>query len=781
MADVKKTTDAKDEVTPPSASAQAADAAGAQKKLEADSKTTTPTAATPETPATDKPATTAAATPATDANKDKPGTPEHKDEPEEEKSIWERASAFWDSHNSIDEIKGMFDFGKAPTAADKAKLPKVDVEGDKTAANPEKPDVPVDATAAARDAAETDPTKKDSSWLGGIGDALAWGVSALTPDPVEKACAGLWDATTDWFSDTFGSIGVDNKWEFRAVMSDSVYSSQTSDIRKLSQVNNALEGVNKEEAFAKGTQELEKVKEAAKKNNDLKTGTSGADAEISRQTGKSAEEIAAIESMLTDGLKGKLTTDKVDEKSKAKVQIDDKGNSRVENPDGSVTIKLADGTSIHKTADGKETWFNKDKNGFVEKQANGNWESASGSEYRQGIGAAEVLIDVKSKYNFTEVLTNSDFVQSLADAVAAVDKANERAIRIDKGTGEVILQDKSGEYKVDKETHQILKKVGDEWVALKDGETPPFKIEVIKDGPNAGGLKIGNIIISKGFDNIDIDRGNGLWHRLRRDGDHFKAEAEAPDPHKPGETAKITTDATPTEVISTDSEGNKRVINAETGEMVRTDSNGNVTLKHNPNTGETWTPDVSRDASGDIHIASSGITLSNDGRVISSSGAVIGDSGSSGSHGLSRAEAARIESQSQSTSAKVSSIGCMALSIARSGDPNALSILKHLAHAGIAMADAGLSMAAGHIPSIICLSLAKGIAVSALGVTNDQGRALQECTRLGIFDATTQKEAMIAGSIGSAHITPESAAQHFAKERRPMLVPTESEPYHPAA
>ena len=160
-----------------------------------------------------------------------------------------------------------------------------------------------------------------------------------------------------------------------------------------------------------------------------------------------------------------------------------------------------------------------------------------------------------------------------------------------------------------------------------------------------------------------------------------------------------------------------------------------------------------------------------DGRVVLHSDGSAGEGSVAGSiaRAEARAEAAKIESQAASTSAKVQNIGAMALSIARSGDPNALGIMRHLAWAGIGMADAAMGQAAGHMPAMVCLSLAKGVAVSALGVTNDQGRALAECNRLGIFDGSTQKEAMIAGSLGSTYITPESAALHFSAERRPKL------------
>lgn len=177
---------------------------------------------------------------------------------------------------------------------------------------------------------------------------------------------------------------------------------------------------------------------------------------------------------------------------------------------------------------------------------------------------------------------------------------------------------------------------------------------------------------------------------------------------------------------------------------------------------------------GGMQFKANGDILSADGRSIynASSNSWAPDSGiiSGGEfHGLTRNEAARIMSDASAASGKAISIGSLALSIARSGNPNALGIMRSLAWAGISVADAGIAAAQGFAPAVISLSLSKSIACAALNVSDHQSRALSEVTRLGIFDSTTQNQAMIAGSFGSTYITPESAARHFVADRRPEL------------
>lgn len=812
MADAPKpANDKKPEVaSSPAAAAQEADAKGAAEKLKADSTTSTSTDKPADKPAADKPAAEKSAEkPAGDSTATSEKKPEEKKEGEgkkegeekKEESLSERLWGFWEEHNEISEIKAALGFGDKTTEADKKALPTVAVEGDSAVAKnaADKAVVaaatdkaaPTDAKAVADAKNETDPTKKnDWGILGDVGNALAWGVSAITPDPIENVCKGAWDSTASWLGDTaswfsdtfdsaFSSAGIDKNWEKKAVYNDSVYGSDASQ-GDIYRVNRALQGVDTDKAYEGGQTALEKVKEQAKTDGKLLTGGADADGKVAELTGKTADQIKAANELLDGGLKGTLKTDATDAKSGAKVQIDANNNSRVENPDGSVTLKLADGTTVHRTKDGTETWFNKDKKGFIEKRADGSWEGAIGNEYRQAIGAAEVLIDLKSKFNLTEAIKAPDALRVLGDGTSSTDVDNKLIVRMDRDSDRNVFHDfKGNQYTVNQDTLQVMVKQGDQWVAV---EKPPFNVERIDDGKNKGGYRIGNIEVSADGKDIDVRHKGGRFHHLHRDRDGKQiGTVEAPDPAKPGEVARIEVNSTPQEAISTDSRGDKRVINAETNTVTRTDKDGNVTLTHNFETGETKTKDIERTPTGDIRILSTDMVMRTDGSIINGDGRTIvaadgslGDGATSSSFGrrsteLARAENAKIESDARSTSAKVQNIGAMALSIARSGDPNALGIMRHLAWAGIGMADAALGAAAGHMPAVISLSLAKGVAVSALGITNDQGRALAECNRLGIFDGSTQKEAMIAGSLGSTYITPESAALHFSADRRPKL------------
>ncbi len=213
--------------------------------------------------------------------------------------------------------------------------------------------------------------------------------------------------------------------------------------------------------------------------------------------------------------------------------------------------------------------------------------------------------------------------------------------------------------------------------------------------------------------------------------------------------------------------------------------NGEVTgtlINVNPETKVITTPQAEITPDGDTRVPglggmqfkANGDILSADGKSIynASSHSWAADSGIIGGgefHGMTRTEAARIMSDANAASGKAISIGSLALSIAKSGNPNALGIMRSLAWAGIAIADAGIAAANGFSPAVISLSLSKSVNFAALNVSDHQSRALGEVTRLGIFDSTTQNQAMIAGSFGSTYITPESAARHFVADRRPDL------------
>lgn len=177
---------------------------------------------------------------------------------------------------------------------------------------------------------------------------------------------------------------------------------------------------------------------------------------------------------------------------------------------------------------------------------------------------------------------------------------------------------------------------------------------------------------------------------------------------------------------------------------------------------------------GGMQFKANGDILTADGRSIYNAGSHswAADSGiiSGGEfHGLTRTEAARIMSDASAASGKAISIGSLALSIAKSGNPNALGIMRSLAWAGISVADAGIAAAQGFAPAVISLSLSKSINFAALNVSDSQDRALARIEKFGIFDSTTQHQAMIAGSFGSTYVTPESAARHYAAKSRPEL------------
>ncbi|MDZ4832936.1 MAG: hypothetical protein SGJ27_03970 [Candidatus Melainabacteria bacterium] len=231
-------------------------------------------------------------------------------------------------------------------------------------------------------------------------------------------------------------------------------------------------------------------------------------------------------------------------------------------------------------------------------------------------------------------------------------------------------------------------------------------------------------------------------------------------------------------VETTMTEDGKVVQEAKVGPAGQLDS---TLITINPDTGVITTPQTEITPDGDVRVAGlGGMTFQADGDIVSGSGESIYDhttsswsdeSGIVGGefHGMTRLEAAQAMSDANAASGKAISIGSLALSIAKSGNPNALGIMRSLAWAGIAIADAGIGAAQGFAPAVICLSLSKSVACAALNVSEHQSRALSEVTRLGIFDSTTQNQAMIAGSYGSTYITPESAARHFAAARRPEL------------
>lgn len=200
-------------------------------------------------------------------------------------------------------------------------------------------------------------------------------------------------------------------------------------------------------------------------------------------------------------------------------------------------------------------------------------------------------------------------------------------------------------------------------------------------------------------------------------------------------------------------------------------------IRRNPETGVLETNQAELLPNGDIRIPGlNGMTFKANGDIVSGDGRNIysassntwsGESGIVGGqfHGMTRAEAQRAMAEANSASAKATTLGSLALSIAKSGNPNSLSIMRSLAWAGIAAAEAGIAAAGGFSPALVTLSLSKSINYAALSVEGDQSKALAKLTSLGIFDASSQNRVMLAGAYGSTHVSADSPAIQLKAER----------------
>lgn len=533
-----------------------------------------------------------------------------------------------------------------------------------------------------------------------------------------------------------------------------------------------------------------------------------------------------VREMLRNGLPG-ATTEVISREGPekgSKVQELPNGIKRIESADGkTVTLQLGDGTTVTQNADGT-TWhrLRDGKPEILTESADGRHRRyAYDQRTSAGVGDAEsgrvgqeidsttnkkVLEQIREKYEeltrdrddgspgmsheeAMEVIARDQFIGG-ARQDGEVNDGNRRTGFIQQIDGkwyqvnsngreihlrEVTVTDSGldfgAQFRWDPNTRQFLGTDGQPFA----GTPPAFRV-----------LDNGQVVIGQNGGLTLESNGNGITgnlHRLIANGDGTSVIASK---NENGDW--IETEVVPGEVRTQLGTGGLRPRVREEATIDpqgRIDSNLPDTggrFRFDPIANTAVTPQIEVASNGDVRVPGlGGITFRQNGDILASDGGKLYDGstgqwssdsgiiGCGGSSSFQRAEAARIESQAQATSARVQSIGCMALSIARSGNPNALGIMRHLAWAGISMADAGMSAAGGHVPAMISLSLARGVAITALGVTNDQSRALAEVTRLGIFDSTTQKQAMIAGSLGSTFITPESAALHFAQGRRPHL------------